>query len=173
MNLDNKYPLAALRIVPVAYMISIGAFVVFGEYQLASGAEGPWMTPTMSGRGLQIFQIAVSVLSALMVALAITMKRTVMSGSPGGMRKLVKGIMKSKGRGRGRSGVGVVLVPLALSETVAVLGLVLFFIGGGERLLCYPFYGAALLSLITVLPNKDYLTKLVALDKEVVMEMRG
>jgi len=112
MNLDNKYPLTALRIVPVAYMMSIGVFVVFGECQLASGAEGPWMTPTMSGRELQIFHIA-------------------------------------------------------------VLGFVLFFIGGGERLLCYPFYGAALLSLITVLPNKEYLSRLVALDEEVVMEMRG
>ncbi len=107
-----------------------------------------------------------------MVAPAVAMKRAVVAGSLGGMRTVVKALIRNIRRRGGGTGIGVVLAPLALSEGVAVLGFVLFVIGGGERVLCYPFYGVALLSLITALPNNGYLSKMAALDEEVRSETR-
>ncbi len=49
------------RLVPVFFLISIGIFVGLGEYLLASGTEGPWLTPIISGGEFRILHIVFSV----------------------------------------------------------------------------------------------------------------
>jgi len=62
-----------IRIMPFFLLVSIGSFVAVGEYLLLS--PGASLPAVAVGREFQIVHIVVSVLAALMVALAIAIKR--------------------------------------------------------------------------------------------------
>ena len=105
-------------------------------------------------------------------AWGVMIKRAVVSGEPPAMLALVKAMMRQVHARSGGTGFGIVLVPLGLSESVVVLGFVLFFLGDGRRELFYPFLAVAAIVLLSVLPNAAYGARVAELDREVRGEGR-
>ena len=169
---DEKTLPPAARVAGPAFGVTILVWAAVAEYLIRGGYFAVRAEPLLEAGNLGVLRLICVVLAIAAAGLALMIKRAVISGQPAAMLALVKRMMRQVHARSCGTGFGIVLVPLGLSESVIVLGFVLFFLGGGRRELFYPFLAVALMVLLSVLPNAAYGARVAELDREVRGEGR-
>jgi hypothetical protein len=162
MAADEKAMRLVARVISVVLGVSIVALAGVGEYLLRAGHFAD-LQPVLPDP----FRYTLGALAILAFALAVAMKRTVTKGTEGFMLSLIKALIRNVHHRGGGTSYGFIVVPLALCESIGVMGFVVFYLSGGDRGLYYPFLMLALVGLLVVLPSRDYEDNLIRLDAEV------
>ncbi|WP_319476070.1 hypothetical protein [Marispirochaeta aestuarii] len=125
------------------------------------------LTPLLTAANYSIFRSVVYLFSATLIVLAFLWKKTIRNPEPGILLSLLTWLIRQSHRRARSSAVALLIPPSAMCEMCAVLGFVLFFLSGGNRLDVYFLVLLSLMSMYYLFPTEAERDNLIRLDKEV------
>ena len=166
MEQSNKTQYLIGRIVFVAYIVTV--FVIIGaiEYVSGSGVLDGKLGPMFDAQTLSVIHYIFLGISAALIVLAFGLKRAISTMVPGMFLSLAKWIAKNAHRQWGTA-YGLLLTIGAMCEAIAILGVLLFFFSGGEKVNAYQLIAPALLMLGILFTRGNDGENLEKIDNEV------
>ena len=158
---DSEYKLC--RFVITAMLIMSG--VLSGIAELLSAGFISVELQSLPSEQLPAVKLICAILALLLFILSLTIRAGIRSIDREPFPPILVFWVRRLHRSQRSSAIALLIPPVALAEAVIVLGFVLFFLSGGDRM---PFYISIVVSLPLFLlnyPSDQEKDKLIALDK--------
>jgi hypothetical protein len=166
MTKDYELEFSRARLVAGAQLAGVVVIVVFCELVAAGVIQ---LAPEMGFPAEQAgtARLIFLVLAVAMLVAAVLLKWAIRDPKDGPTLSFLMFLIRQNRRRATASAMNLLVPPSALCEGAAIVGLLLFLLGGQQRADLYPLVTAAIAGLVLLFPNETDKQNLIRLDKAV------